>query len=158
MAVAGDGTSTNQFPTRNSVLVLLRWHRVRGPMARRAVLGSRLVEENCLSRDHTGRLVTRGAAHVLMSAPQGESRPLLVVKQRRFPLRAVVTLGTTRYVGYSELLRVDVLMAVLTRGRSRFEIDIDQLGLEIRRLVTVFAGRRPMSSQEREFCLRMIEG
>jgi len=122
-------------------------------MARGAVLGSRLVEENRLRRNHAGRLVTRGATHVLMRASQREARPLLVVKQGRFPLCAVVALGTACNLSYRKLLRVDIFVAVFTGCWRRFEIDIDQFGLEIRWLVAVLAGCCTMSSQQRKFRL-----
>ena len=101
--------------------------------------------------------MARGAAHVLVSAPQREGRPFLVIKERGLPLCAVVALSAVRYVSHGKLLPVDVFMAVFADSRCRFEVDIDQLGFEIRRLVAVLAGRCAVSSQQREFCSRVIK-
>ncbi len=102
--------------------------------------------------------MTQGAAHVLVSAPQREACSLLMIKQRRLPPGAIVALSATGYVGRGELLSVDVFVAVFTDCGRRLEVDVHQPGLEIRRLVAVFAGRGAMSTQQREFCLRVIEG
>ena len=134
-----------------------RRNRIGRAVACRAVLGSRLVEQNRLGRNNPGRLVTLGAAHILMSAPQRERRPLLMVKQRRLPLRAVVALGAMRNIRNCKLLPMDVVMAVFAGGRRRFEVDVDQPGFEIRRFVAVFAGRRAMGSQQRKLRFRVIE-
>ncbi len=56
-----------------------------------------------------------------------------------------------------ELLAVNILMAVFALRGSRFEVDIDELGLEIRRLVAVDASGRPVRTKKREFCFRVIK-
>lgn len=117
----------------------------------------RLVEQNRFALNHPAQLVTAGAAHVLMRASQCEVRALVVIKQRRFPLHAVVTLGAARNSGLCELVRMHVLMAVLTLHRSRFEIDIQQVRFKIWRLVAVDARRSAVRTQQREFRLRVIE-
>lgn len=117
----------------------------------------RLVEQNRFALHHLAQLVTPGAAHVLMRASQSELRPLVVIKQRRFPFHAVVTLGAARNSGLCELVRMHVLMAVLTLHRSRFEIDIQQVRFKIWRLVAVDARRSAVRTQQREFRLRVIE-
>ena len=117
----------------------------------------RLVEQNRFAFNHPVQLVTGGAAHVLMRASQCEVRPLLVIKQRRFPFHAVVTLRAARSSGLCELVRMHVLMAVLTLHRSRFEIDIQQVRFKIWRLVAVNARRSAVRTQQRELRLRVIE-
>ena len=116
-----------------------------------------LVEQNGFALNHLGQLVTAGAAHVLVRATQCESSTLVVIKQRRFPFHAVVTFGATRDISLRELLAMHILVAVLTLRRSSFEIDIQQVGLKIWRLVAVDARGSAVRPQEREFRLRVIE-
>ena len=117
----------------------------------------RLVEENRFAFNHPAQLVTSGAAHVLMRASQCEVRALVVIKQRRFPFHAVVTLGAARNSSLCELVRMHVLMAILTLCRGSFEIYIQQPGFKTWRLVAVDARRSAMRTQQREFRLRVIE-
>lgn len=117
----------------------------------------RLVEQNRLPLHHPGQFVTAGAAHVLVRAPQCEGSSLVVIKQRRLPFHAVVTLDATRDISFCELLPMHVLVAVLTLGRSSFEIDIQQVGFKIWRLVAVDARGSAMRPQQRKFRLRVIE-
>lgn len=122
-----------------------------------ALLRRGLVEQNRFALNHPAQLVTAGAAHVLMRAAQGELSTLVVIKQRRFPFHAVVTLDAARDTSLCELLAMHVLVAVLTLGRSSFEIDIQQFGFKIWRLVTIDARSSAVRAQEREFRLRVIE-
>lgn len=117
----------------------------------------RLVEQNRFALNHPAQLVTAGAAHVLMRASQCEGSSLIVIKQRRLPFHAVVALGAACDFGLRELLTMDVLVAILTLHRSGFEIDIQQVGFKVWRLVAVDARRSAMRAQEREFRLRVIE-
>lgn len=126
-------------------------------MACGAVLGRRLVEENRLCGHHFRQFVAVGAPNVLMRSSEREIGPLLMVKRRRLPLDAVVAVGAPRDIGLRELLAVDVLMAILALKRSNLEIHIDQLGFQVWRLVAINAGRRLMGSEQREFCLRVVE-
>ena len=137
------------------LLVFRRW--IRGPMAGGAILWRRLVEEHGLSGHHFRQLMALGAAHILMSAAQGERSSLLVVEERGLPPHAVVALGTARNVSHSELLAVNVFMAVLALCRCGLEVHIDQLGFKIRRLVAVHAWRRTVRSEQREFRLGVVE-
>lgn len=121
------------------------------------VLGRRLVEENRLLGHHFHQFVTFGAAHVLVRSPKRKIGPLVMVERRRLPLDAVVAVGAARDIGFRELLAVDVLMAILALRGSSLEIRIDQLGLKVRRLMAIDAGRRLMGSEQREFCLRVVE-
>jgi len=117
----------------------------------------RLVEQNRFALHHPCQLVTAGAAHVLVRAPQCERSTLVVIKQRRLPFHAVVTLGAARHSSFCELVRMHVLMAILTLCRCSFEIYIQQLGFKIWRLVAVDARGRAVRAQQREFRLRVIE-
>ena len=117
----------------------------------------RLVEQNRFALHHPCQLVTAGAAHVLVRAPQCERSTLVVIKQRRLPFHAVVTLGAARNSGLCELVRMHVLMAVLTLHGSSFEIDIQQVRFKIWRLVAVDARRSAVRTQQRKFRLRVIE-
>ncbi len=130
---------------------------IRRAVARRAILGCGLIEENSLRCDYLGHLVALRASHVLMRSSQWERRAFLVIEQRRLPLHAVVALGTSGYVGLRELLAVNVLVTLFTLHRRRFEIDVDQLGLKIRGLVAVFASCRTVRPKQRKLRLRMIK-
>lgn len=103
------------------------------------VFRRRLVEENCLGRNDPRQFVAVSAAHVLMRAAQRELRSFFVIEERWLPFRAVVALRTAGNVPLCKLLAMDIFMAVFALCRSRFEVHIDQLRLEIRRLVTVHA-------------------
>ena len=59
-----------------------------------------------------------------MRTAQGEISSFLMVEERRFPLRGIVTLGTSSYVAFGELLSMDILVAVLALGRGGLEIGI----------------------------------
>ena len=126
-------------------------------MAGCAIPGRGLVEQHSLGLYRPRQFVTLPAAHILMRAPQGKCRSLLVIKQRRSPPGTVVTLSTTGHIRLGELLAVDVLMAVFALGWRRLEIDVDQLPFKIRRLVAINAGRHPMRAEQREPRLRVIE-
>ena len=131
--------------------------RVAGAMTRGTLFRRGLVEQNRFALNHPARLVTAGAPHVLVRAPQCELSTLVVIKQRRLPFHAVVTLGAARDARLCELLAMHVLVAVLALRRSSFEIDIQQLGFKIWRLVAVDTRGGAVRAQEREFRLRVIE-
>ena len=116
-------------------------------MAGRAIFRSWLVEEHSLGGHHFRQFVTLHAAHILVRTPQGEFRPLLVVKQRWLPLHAGVALRAQCSVRFGELLSVDVLVAVLALGWCGFEVHIHQFGFQVGRLMAIDAGRRPMCAQ-----------
>lgn len=73
-----------------------------------------------------------------------------MVEQRGLPFCAVVAVCAGRGRALQELLAVDILVAFFTFGRSRREVDVDQLGLQVRRLVTVAAGCGSMRPDQRE--------
>lgn len=122
-----------------------------------AILRSGLIEQNRLRFDDSSQFVTFGTAHVLMGSAQRKLRPLFVIEQRRLPLHAVVAFSAARNSCVRELLAMNILMAVFALRRSRFEIDIDELGLEIRRLVAVDASGRSVRTKQRKFGFRMVE-
>lgn len=129
-----------------------------GAMAGRAVLGSGFIEENRLVGYDFGQFVTVGAPDVLVGTAQGEGGPLLVIKQRGPPFRAVVAVGAGGSFPFGKLLSVNVLVAVLAKGWGRLEIHVDQLGFEVWRFVAVDAGRRPVCPEQGELGLGMVEG
>ena len=122
-----------------------------------AVFRSGLVEKHRLISDHFCQLVALGAAHILMGAPERKCSPFIVVKQRRFPLRRSVALAAMGYISLTKLLAVNILVTVFALCRSGFEVHVEQLGLQIRRLVAIHAGRYPMRAEQREFCLRVVK-
>ena len=117
----------------------------------------RLVEQNRFAFNHPAQLVTAGTAHVLVRAPQCERSTLVVIKQRRLPFHAAVTLGAARNSGLCELRAMHVLVAVLTLRWSSFEIHIQQPGFKIWRLMAIDARGSVVRAQERKFRLRVIE-
>src|SRR5271167_1438638 len=101
--------------------------------------------------------MTFRAPDVLMSPAQRELRPLIVIEERRLPFHAVVTFNTSRDSRLAELFSVDILVAVFAQGRRRFEIHIDQLGLEVGRFVAIDATSRTVGSDQRKRRFCMVE-
>lgn len=126
-------------------------------MAGDAILRRRFVEEHGFGIHSLGQLVTVATLHVLMCATKREHGSLLVVEERRLPLHAVVAVSTGRSVTFGELLSMNVFVALFAQQRCGLEIDMDELGLEVRGLVTIDAGRRAMSPEQRELRFRMVE-
>jgi len=74
-----------------------------------------------------------------------------MIEQRRPPARAIVTSGAGRWLAcLGELSSVNVLVALLAAQRCGAEIYVAQPRLQIRRLVAVHAGDRPVRSHQRE--------
>ena len=126
-------------------------------MARRTILWCGLVEEDGFCTDDLRQLVTLHAAHILVRPAQRERSPLLMIEQRRLPLHAVVAFGAASDVRLRKLLAVNILVAILTLSWSSFEIDVNEPGLKVGRLVAIAAGRRTMRSHQRELRFRVIE-
>ena len=127
-------------------------------MARHAILGRGLVEEHGLGVNNFVQFVTVGAFDVLVSAPQGERGPLVVIEQGGLPFRGVVAVGTGGSVRFGdELLPVDVLVAILADGGGCLEIHIHHVGFEVWRFVAIDTGRRPVCSKQWELGLGMVE-
>lgn len=119
-------------------------------VARGAVFGRGLVEQNGSPIHDASQFVAGFAAHVAMRAPQRKSGPGVMIEQGRFPLQAVVTVRARRLLAFRKLPAVNVLVALFARRRRCFEICVNQLGTHVRRLVAVDAGRGAMSSEQRE--------
>ncbi len=126
-------------------------------MAGGAILRRRLIEEYRFGVHSFRKFVAFCAPHVLVGSSQRECGPLLVVKQRRFPLHAVVTVGAMGGVSLGELLSVDVLVAVLADHGRGLEVDIHELGPEVRRLVAVDAGRGAVGPEQGELRFGVVE-
>ena len=122
-----------------------------------AFFGRGLIKQHWLAFDHAGQLVAAFAAHVLVHSLQRESGSLVMVEQGWPPLRTVVAFRTGRDLAPGELLAMDVLVALLTSGRRRFEVNVEEASLLIGRFVTVHASRGPMGAEQGERSLRVIE-
>ena len=68
-----------------------------------------------------------------------------------------MTFRASRSIASSELLPVDVFVAVLALRRRGLEVDIHQLGFKVWRLVAIDAGRSAMRAEQNELRLGMIE-
>lgn len=132
-------------------------YRIRGPVARRAILGRRFIEEHRLPGHHFRQFVAFPAAHVLVRATQRKLGALLVVKQRRLPLHAVMAIDAAGDVVLRELLPVDVLVAILALARRSLEIHVHQVGFKVGGFVAIDASRSPVSAEQRKFCLGMVK-
>ena len=126
-------------------------------MARLALLGRWLVEKHLLVFDHANLFVACLTADVLVLTLQGKRSPLVVIEQRRLPLRAVVTFDTRGHAILDELLAVNFRVAILTLGGSGSEIGSDELSLQVGWLVTIDAGGGLVRSEQWERRLRMVE-
>lgn len=122
-----------------------------------AVLGRRFIEKDSLGGNDPSQLVTLRAAHILVSATQGEGRPFVVIEQGGLPPGRVVTIRTESNFACRELLSVNVLVTVLALGRGRLKINVGDLGLEIRRLMAVDAGGRAVSTEQSKLRLGMVK-
>jgi len=80
-----------------------------------------------------------------------------VIEQSGLPLRAVMARDAARNAALGELFAVDIFVTAFTLGRRGLEIDVRQLGFQIRRSVAIRAGGGAMRSNERKICLGMIE-
>src|SRR5205807_9930146 len=72
-------------------------------------------------------------------------------------VHAVVALCASGHFPFGKLFAMYVCVAILTLRRSRFEIHIEKVRLEIWRLMAIHACCRSMCSQQRELRLGMIE-
>ena len=126
-------------------------------MAGGALLRSRFVEQNRFAIDLAHQLVAIAALHVRVNTLQGECGAPVVVKERGFPLGAVVALSAGRDVSSRELLPVRILVTLLAGFGRRLEVDVHHRGFEIRRLMAIDARRGAMCPQQREAGLRVIE-
>ena len=126
-------------------------------MARGAVFGSGLVEQNGFALHLAHQFVTRVTAHVAMRALQRESGSSVVIERGRFPLEAVVTVRAGRVLAFCKLPAVHVLVTSFTGCGRGFEVRVNQLRAHVLRLVAVDTSRGAVGSEERERSLGMIE-
>ena len=127
------------------------------PVTGLALDGSGLVIQHVAAVHRFDIAVATGAADVFVHALQRESGAT-VVKKRRFPLVVVVAGGTRcRFSIEGELRVVRVPVAVLAQFRRLPEINVQQVGFEIWRLVTIGAGDGPMRSDQRKLGCGVIE-
>jgi len=122
-----------------------------------ALFRRRLVEKHLLAFDHPKLFVTSCTADVFVQTLQGERSSLVVVEQRRFPLRGVVTVDASCDGVLRELLAVNILVAVFALCWRGGEVCRDELGLHVRRLVTIDAGGGLVRSHQGERRLRVVE-
>ena len=80
-----------------------------------------------------------------------------MVEQRRFPLRAVVTISAGGDAILGELLAMDFLMTVFALCRSRCKVCRNEFGLHVRRLVTIDACRSLVGANQGKVRFRVIE-
>jgi hypothetical protein len=80
-----------------------------------------------------------------------------VIEQGRFPLDAVVTVGTRGYLTFGKLPAMNILVTFFATRRSCFEIRVDQFGAYVLRFVAVDACRGTVGPEQRERSLGMIE-
>ena len=94
-------------------------------MARGAILRSRFIEKDGFRVHDPGEFVTSCAAHALMRAFKRKARALFMIKKRWLPFHAGVAFGTSSSPGFSELLAMDILVAVFALRWGGFEVHIE---------------------------------
>ena len=122
-------------------------------MAICAAFRGRRVEEDLLSVDGTEKLVATGAGNVAVLTFECEGCPFVVIEQRRLPLSCVMAIGAQRNFirkELAELASMHVLVAVFTLFGCLFEIHVDELGFQIRRLMAINTGYGSMRTSKRE--------
>ncbi len=93
-----------------------------------------------------------------MLAFEREGRPLVMIEQRRLPLGRVMAIRARGdLISFRELFPVRILVALLALGRRLFEVGINQLGLEVRRLVAINTGHRAVRALQRERSLIVVK-
>lgn len=96
-------------------------------------------------------------AHVAVDALQRKWRATVVVEKRWLPLVAVVAISACGDASLRKLGGVRIGVTLFAFQRSTVEIRIHQLGAEICRLMAVNACHRPMSPDQRETGLCVVE-
>ena len=115
------------------------------------------VEKDGFPADYSRQFVAPFATHVAMRAFESKRSTRVMVEQRGFPLRAVVTLRTRCDSGFCKLQSMDFRVAGFAfRGRG-LEIRVRQLGFGIRGAMASAAQSGPVSTDEWEGCLGMVE-
>lgn len=119
--------------------------------------GSRLVKENTLRVDGPDFLVTGFTTDVAMNALQGKPCEFVVVEKRRFPLGAVVAIGTNGDACSCKLSAMRLFVTLFTLFRRALEVHMKQPRLHVGRLVAVDTGCCLVGSDQGEVGLRVIE-
>ena len=127
-------------------------------MAGFALTRGGLVEQDFFAIQFAGQLMTGLAPHISMYTLEGEIGAVVVVKQRRLPLRTVVAVGAGCHSSrIRELPAVNFFVAILTLNGGRLEVRLGQPGTQICRLVAIDAGGGPVSADQLERGGRVIE-
>ncbi len=80
-------------------------------MASHANLWRGLIKEHGLAFDHSRQFVATLAGHIAMRALQCEGGPFVVVEQRRFPFRSIVTTAAVGASSLGKLSAVNIRVA-----------------------------------------------
>ncbi len=91
-----------------------------------------------------------------MRSLQCERGTFVVVQQRRFPSRSVVTTAAIRASRLGKLQAVNIGVAGFAFRRRRFEIDVDEFTLGVDGLMAAGALRRFVDTDQRKRSFRMI--
>ena len=128
-----------------------------GPVARRALGRRGPVEKDSFPADRSRQFVALPATHVAMRAFESKRSTPVVVEERGFPLRTVMALSTRRDSGFCKLQSMDVRVAGFALGGHGLEIRVRQSGFGIRGVMATAARSGPVSAEQREGCLRVVE-
>ena len=116
-------------------------------MARGTIFRRGLVDEDSLGGNESRLFVALCAADVLVRPAQRKLGPRVVIEQRRFPLHAGMAFCAASHIAFGELFPVNVFVAVFALRWRGLEVDIDQFGFEIRRLVAIDSSRGAVRAQ-----------
>lgn len=127
-------------------------------MASLAFLGSWLIEEDALPRDHFRELVTFRASDIFVPTLQSKRGALVVVEERGLPLGGRVTFRTGwRLARHGELPAVHIAVAALALRRCGAVIHVLQRSFQVRRTMTTEARDRAVGAGERITGCGMVE-
>lgn len=127
-------------------------------MAGRTLAGRGLIEQDIFTFDHPRQLVTTLTAYIAVHPREREAGTLVMVEQRWLPAGAIVAVRTGSRSSGRELPAMDIRMAVLALRRRRPEVHINQLSLQVGRLVAIHAGGGTVRAQQRKRSRGMVEG
>jgi hypothetical protein len=91
-----------------------------------------------------------------MCALQSEPGPFVMIKQRGFPYRSVMTAGASRVSGLRKLQAVNIHVAGIAFRKRRLEIHVDESAFGFRRLMATATLRRFVGTGQRKRSFRMI--
>jgi len=92
-----------------------------------------------------------------MRAFERESGSGVVIEQGRFPLDAVVTVGTRGFLTFGKLPAMNILVTFFAARRSCFEIRVDQFSAHVLRFVAVDTSGGAVGPEQRKRSLGVIE-